>query len=172
MPPNAPREAFRRDSAWALLPPIQKPPSPMSIQLLKVLVPPSNICSGVSGSGTAGGASVAVTAGAALVAATPGGALVPAVACGKAFVSAAQGARAPESPVRDAPRQQCQTLRLMVLSFIGGVLHRLKAQGGIDSGPVDGLMAARGPAGTQLEALGMIGAANQNRATTHALEVA
>jgi hypothetical protein len=40
---------------------------------------------------------------------------------------------------------------------------------------MDGLMAARSPAGALLEALreaGMIGATNQNRATTDALEVA
>src|SRR4051812_13785627 len=100
MPPKAPREAFRRDSPWALLPPTQKPPKPMSIQLLNVLVPPSNICSGVSGSGAAGGA------------------LVPAAACGRALVSAAQVVNAPVSPVRDAPRQHHQVLPLMALSFI------------------------------------------------------
>src|ERR1039457_1384590 len=50
-PPNAPFEVWCRFWSWAVLPLEMKPPAEKSIQLLKELVPPSNICSGVSGAG-------------------------------------------------------------------------------------------------------------------------
>src|SRR6185369_5299516 len=62
MPPKAPVEVRCCCCAWALLPPVMKPPAERSSQLLYELVPPSKICSGVSATGDAAGALVSVSA--------------------------------------------------------------------------------------------------------------
>src|ERR1039458_3708005 len=94
-PPNAPLEVWCRFWSWAVLPLEMKPPVEKSIQLLKELVPPSNICSGVRGAGALAWGGGAFVWGAGAVA-WGGGAFVwraGAVAWG-ALVSAAQRPKA------------------------------------------------------------------------------
>src|ERR1035438_4946119 len=93
MPPNAPPQVCCDCWNGALLPVEMNPPADRSIQLLKVLVPPSNICSGVNGVG-----------------AVVGGALV----------SAANRAQAGEvRPSKAAPHRQPLFLSISVMDFIG-----------------------------------------------------